>query len=140
MPINLKFADELKLRQVRDLILSDIRIHYNLPELALRSKLNEFKLKMGFKQIFGESIYAFLQNQRMLRGQYLLKHTEDDIKDIALQCGYNYSTNFIFVFRQKFGMKPTEWRKQNKGYTPEVCSPCITKPITILLPTRAVHP
>lgn len=111
MPIRIKDADLLKFTYVKDLILRDVRVHYTLAELSARCELNEFKLKMGFKQLYGKSIYDFLQHHRMELALKLLTSTDEPIKEIARQCGYGYSTNFIAVFRKHFKIKPTHYRR-----------------------------
>ncbi len=111
MHISIKDADLLKFTYVRELILRDVSVHYTLPELASRCELNIFKLKAGFRQLYGKSIYDFLQHHRMELGLRLLTSTDKSIKEIATACGYGYSTNFIAVFRKYFKIKPTEYRK-----------------------------
>lgn len=111
MHITIKDADLLKFTYVRELILRDVSVHHTLEELSKRCELNIFKLKAGFKQLYGKSIYDFLQHQRMELGMRLLTSTDKPIKEIALQCGYTYSTNFIAVFRKHFKIKPTHYRK-----------------------------
>jgi AraC-like DNA-binding protein len=111
MHIRITDADLLKFTYVRELILRDLCVHYTIPELATRCELNEFKLKMGFKQLYGKSIYDFLQHHRLELALKLLTSTDQPIKEIARKCGYGYSTNFIAVFRRHFKVKPTHYRK-----------------------------
>lgn len=111
MDIRLKEADVQKLSLVREIILRDVRVHYTLPQLSALSQLNAFKLKKGFKMLYGQPIYDFLQSQRMELALQLLTTTDEPIQDIADRCGYGYSTNFIAVFRRKFKVKPTHYRR-----------------------------
>jgi|GEM_PF-1337021 len=111
MFINIKDADLLKFTYARELILRDVRVHYTLEQLSTRCELNVFKLKAGFKQLYGKSVYDFLQHHRMELGLRLLTSTDKPIKEIASECGYGYSTNFIAVFRKHFNRKPTEYRR-----------------------------
>lgn len=110
MPIRIKDADLLKFTYVKDLILRDLRVHYTIAELATRSTMNEFKLKVGFKQLYGKSIYDFLQQHRMEFSRKLLTSTDKPIGEIARLCGYGYSSNFIAVFRKYFKITPTDYR------------------------------
>lgn len=109
--LRIKDADLLKFTYVKELILHDLSVHYTIPELSARSEMNEFKLKTGFKQLYGLSIYDFLQHHRMNLGLHLLTSTDDSIQSIAQRCGYGYSTNFIAVFRKYFHTKPSEYRR-----------------------------
>jgi AraC family transcriptional activator of pyochelin receptor len=111
MPITIKDADLLKFTYIRDFILRDVRAHYTLPQLSARIEMNEFKLKKGFKQLYGKSVYDFLQSHRMELGLKLLTSTDKSIKEIASRCGYGHSTNFIAVFRKYYNTKPTHYRR-----------------------------
>lgn len=112
MLIRIKDADLLKFTYVKELILRDLRVHYTITELATRCAMNEFKLKVGFKQLYGSSIYDFLQQKRMELGLKLLTATDEPIREIARRCGYGYSSNFIAVFRKYYKMKPTDYRSK----------------------------
>jgi AraC-like DNA-binding protein len=135
MPVQVKIrkTDLDKFELVKQLIQEDIKVHYTISQLSAASTLNEFKLKMGFRQLYKTSIYEFLQNERMKRGLHLLSTSEDSIQEIAKNCGYDYATNFIAVFRKKFKVKPTDYRKSQvigRALTPSTKQYCFT-PISI---------
>ena len=110
-PVRIRATDLGKFELVKQLIQEDIKVHYTIAQLSAASTLNEFKLKMGFRQLYKTSIYEFLQSERMRRALHLLSHSESSVQDIAKDCGYGYSTNFIAVFHRKFKIKPTDYRK-----------------------------
>ncbi len=131
MPATIKIrnADLAKFDQVKRLILEDIKIHYSIPHLATYAGLNTFKLKIGFKTLYGTAIYEFLQNERMKKSLHLLTRTEDSIQEIAQQCGYGYASNFIAVFRRRYKIKPTQYRRShaiNTTVWPTIAQPCFT--------------
>ncbi|MCH9812657.1 MAG: AraC family transcriptional regulator [Epsilonproteobacteria bacterium] len=55
--------------------------------MSKRVKLNEFKLKTGFKKIFEMTPYGMLFVHRMNYGKYLLEKSEYNIKEIAAIVG-----------------------------------------------------
>jgi AraC family transcriptional activator of pyochelin receptor len=139
MPTSIKISntDRQKFEWVRSFILQDITVHHTIDYLAHRSKLNTFKLKKGFKLLYGESLYDFLQNKRLNLAIHLLKHSEESIQDIAEQCGYGYSTNFIAAFKRKYKVRPNDFRKVNQitnAFTAVEAKPCHTALVQELFP------
>jgi AraC-like DNA-binding protein len=134
--IRLTRADKEKLQWVRKEILKDLTVHHTIPYLAARSRLNEFKLKLGFKLLYGQTVFGLLEEERLSLGVKLLLHSDEMIHVIALRCGYHHSTNFIAAFRRKFKITPFEYRKINKANT---CSrnqaqTCLMHPVPDLYP------
>lgn len=78
----------------------------HLPELANNFGTNEFKLKYGFKQMYGTTVFRFLKNERMRKGKVLLENTSLPIKRIAEMCGYLNPSHFSKDFREEFGVSP----------------------------------
>lgn len=109
--IKIRKSDLVKFELVKSLILEDIMVHHTITELSHRSGLNEFKLKVGFKLLFKQPIYGFLQDHRMKQSLHLLSTSEESIQQIAIRCGYGYATNFAAVFRKKFKIKPSDYRR-----------------------------
>ncbi|HUB59484.1 MAG TPA: AraC family transcriptional regulator [Puia sp.] len=94
----------------RDMIRDNIRRHFAIPEIAQRIGLNEFKLKTGFRELFGQGIYGYLQSVRMQEGARLLTETRLTIKEIADKTGYRSVNSFIKAFRKRFGVTPGGYR------------------------------
>lgn len=85
-----------------------------ISSLAKIVALNEFKLKKGFKEIFDDTIFAYLQEVRMGKAKDLLKSSEFSIKEIANQVGYKSQSSFTYTFAKKFGFLPKEYQKENR--------------------------
>ena len=111
MPVQLTDADIERLTLVRDTILKNIRYHYTIPYLAHTAGINEFKLKIGFKALFGQPVFDFLTDHRMRLATQLMQTNNYSIGEIAHRCGYSHSTNFCAAFRRRFGMRPSEYKK-----------------------------
>ena len=85
------------------------------PSIKLLSRqvaLNEFKLKDGFRKIFGSGIFEWLMEQRMQHAKVLLLTTNKPVKDICSMVGYPRTTNFITAFKRRFGMTPGSLRRE----------------------------
>lgn len=84
----------------------------SIRSLSRQVALNEFKLKVGFKQYFNAGIFEWLMEQKMQHAKHLILTTNKPIKDICAMVGYPRTTNFITAFRRRFGMTPGSLRRQ----------------------------
>lgn len=78
----------------------------HLDKLAHNFGTNEFKLKYGFKQMYGTTVFRFLKRERMRKGKLLLENTSLPIKTIAEMCGYLHPSHFSKDFKGEFGVAP----------------------------------
>lgn len=81
-----------------------------LRALALRFGTNEFKLKYGFKQLYGVTVYGFQKRERLRKGRLLIENTSLPIKNIAPLCGYKNAGHFGKDFKKEFGVSPGRYR------------------------------
>ena len=99
-------ADLGKIYQARDIILRNLSSPHSLTELSRQVCLNEFKLKKYFRQVFGLSVFAFVQEERLKQAKQLIFEGEKNISAIAYELGYAYPQHFQRVFKQRFGVTP----------------------------------
>ena len=81
--------------------------------LASEMKMNEIKFKLAFKQVFGKGIFEYHLDERMKEAHRLLKEMHLPTKLVATMTGYNYTTNFIIMFRKYFGYPPSRIQKKS---------------------------
>ncbi|MDE3184866.1 MAG: AraC family transcriptional regulator [Bacteroidota bacterium] len=99
--------------KAHQLLLEDVsKKPLSLRMLAKAVAINEFKLKAGFRQLFGMSIFDCLHEARMQKARELLLSTNDPIKQICELTGYPRMTNFITAFRRRFGYTPGSIRRK----------------------------
>jgi AraC-like DNA-binding protein len=108
-PALLLLADVERIHAARE-ILRD-RIHHppGLVELARLVGLNDFKLKQGFKQVYGTTVFGYVYECRMQRAQQLLQTKEMNIEEVARAVGYATRSSFAVAFRRKFGINPKSY-------------------------------
>lgn len=98
--------------EARDKLLEDLsRKPYTISELSKAVGLNAFKLKAGFRELFGLGVFECLQEKRMEKARELLLNTNKPLKEICTLTGYPRMTNFITAFRKKFGYTPGSLRR-----------------------------
>ncbi|MBL7815968.1 MAG: helix-turn-helix transcriptional regulator [Saprospiraceae bacterium] len=96
--------------------------HYDLPptiaELARIAGINEFKLKNGFKELFGDTIHNFVNNHKMDIALKRLTEGGQKASQVAFDLGFSSLQHFSKAFRQKFGYPPSQVKKDEKltGY------------------------
>lgn len=77
-----------------------------LSELAKIVLLNEARLKRGFKELYGISVYQYIIRLKMKYALLLLKSSEFTISEIAEKVGYSTSAHFSNAFLKYYGYRP----------------------------------
>jgi AraC-like DNA-binding protein len=96
------------------LIMKDISVHYPIPVIAKKVKLNEYRLKYVFRHIFKKSIFQYLLRARMEKAKELLKRTKKPLEEIARLTGYRFLTSFIHAFHKYYKYTPRSVRKPGR--------------------------
>lgn len=111
--VKLSDYDRECLHHAKALLLENLDHPYTITRLAHKIAMNEFKLKKGFKQLYGTSIHEFIRNERMKKSLGLLQESEMSIQQIALELGFPGIAAFTNAFRSKFGYPPSAARKMS---------------------------
>ncbi|MGD1854371.1 MAG: helix-turn-helix transcriptional regulator [Leptolyngbyaceae cyanobacterium] len=111
--ITLKSDNIYRLYQARHILLTDIEHPPSLMDLARQVGINDFKLKRGFRQIFGTTVFGCLYDYRMERAKQLLDTHNLKVAQIAQTVGYANPSQFSAAFKRKFGFSPKMYRRQH---------------------------
>lgn len=106
----LSSADRERIQHARELLLQHAQEPLSLHELSRRAGINEFKLKSGFKSMFNNTVFGYLNDYRLTQAQQLLQG-DVSLTSIADELGYSSLQHFSHAFRKKFGVSPTKMRK-----------------------------
>ena len=98
-----------KIRLAKDIIISRMIEPPTLNELANEVEISLKKLKQGFKQVYGASVYVFLLDYKMQVSKRLLSSGNYNVNEVALRVGYSTATHFINAFKKKFGTTPKKY-------------------------------
>jgi len=107
--------DVERLREARAILLRRLLDPPSIPELARLVGINECKLKKGFRELFGNSIYGLLFSHRMELARGYLQETDKSVQEIAGLCGYEHVSHFSTAFRRGTGASPVQFRKSASG-------------------------
>ncbi len=102
-------ANVIKIRKAKDIVVSRMAEPPSLQELADEIGLNIKKLKEGFKQIYGDSVFSFLFDYKMEVARKLLESGENNVNEVGLKVGYSTSSHFIAAFKKKYGTTPKKY-------------------------------
>lgn len=104
--IKLLNRDIEAIHQVKESLDTNMQ-HIPISQLALSAGINQTKLKAGFKELFGKTLFEYLTSIRMNKAYELLKSTDLSIGYIAEQVGYKHAQHFTNAFQKKFGYLPS---------------------------------
>ena len=102
-------ANVIKIRKAKDIVISRMAEPPSLQELADEIKLPLKKLKEGFKQIYGDSVFSFLLDYKMEVARKLLESGDHNVNEVGLKVGYSTSSHFIAAFKKKYGTTPKKY-------------------------------
>jgi len=100
-----------KLQFAKELILSRIETPPTINELSQLCGLNTFKLKKGFKDVFGLPVYQYIKNEKMELAFKGIQNKENTIQEAAWSVGYSSLGSFSNAFYKKFGIRPSSINK-----------------------------
>lgn len=82
-----------------------------LSGIARDAGLNEFMLKKGFKELFGLTVFGYLNELKMNYARQMLLESQCTVYEAAYTMGYNEPYNFSKAFKKHFGYLPGELKK-----------------------------
>ncbi|MBU3820725.1 AraC family transcriptional regulator [Flavobacteriaceae bacterium XHP0103] len=99
----------IKIRKAKEIIIAKMAEPPTLQELSDEVGLNLKKLKEGFKQIYGDSVFSFLFDYKMEVARKLLESGENNVNEVGLKVGYSTASHFIAAFKKKYGTTPKKY-------------------------------
>lgn len=98
-----------KVKRVKDIVLEKMVDPPSLNNLAEEVGLNLKKLKQGFKQVYGASVFNFLFDYKMEYSRKLLDSGKYNINEVGEKVGYSTASHFIASFKKKYGITPKKY-------------------------------
>ncbi|WP_414620437.1 helix-turn-helix transcriptional regulator [Calothrix sp. CCY 0018] len=85
----------------------------SLIELAHQVGLNDYKLKLGFREVFQTTVFGYLQDYRMELAKRLLAERTISVQQVARKVGYAHAGYFSAAFKRKYGVNPKLYQKNH---------------------------
>jgi AraC family transcriptional activator of pyochelin receptor len=106
----LKHDDIERLHHAREILITQLNHPPSILSLARQVGLNDFKLKQGFRQVFGTTVFGYLRDYRLEQAHLLLLEGQLSVQQVARAIGYTHSGYFAKAFKQKFGVSPKTYQ------------------------------
>ncbi|MEM6518826.1 MAG: AraC family transcriptional regulator [Cyanobacteria bacterium P01_C01_bin.70] len=107
---SLKPEDVQVMHQARDILINQMHNPPSLLSLAQQVGINDCKLKQGFRQVFGMTVFGYLHDYRMERAAELLQGNQMTVTGVAAAVGFANRSAFAVAFRRKFGLNPSDYQ------------------------------
>jgi AraC-like DNA-binding protein len=98
-----------RIRHAKKLLIENMSQPPTLKELSRQIGLNEYRLKEGFKNIYGKTVFQFLNDYRLDSARQFLDKGNLKVNDAAYRIGYTNPSHFIAAFKKKFGVTPKKY-------------------------------
>lgn len=98
-----------KIRQAKEIVLKRMAEPPSLQALSEEIDLSLSKLKEGFKQLYGDTVYGYLFTHKMEEARRMLDSGKYNVNEVGLKIGYSTSSHFITAFKKKYGTTPKKY-------------------------------
>lgn len=102
-----------RLNLAREYIYSNYNQSINLKDLASYSCMSVTHLIRTFKQAYDMTPHQFLMQIRLNRSRLLLRSTNYPINEVVNLIGFDSTSTFIKLFRQRYDTTPLKYRRSN---------------------------
>ena len=107
-----KSADLDYVMLFKDLLESNYHKLKQVSNYAKIISVTEKRLNQATSKILGKSPKQMIDERVMLEAKRLLAHTNESVKEIGFELGFDEPTNFIKYFRKHSNSTPVEFREQ----------------------------
>jgi AraC-like DNA-binding protein len=109
--VNVTGENLRRIQNVMDYIDQHITDDLTLKELSAVANMSTSYFSQLFKELNGFSAWDYIISKRVDQAQKRLISSTDSIYSIALQSGFNNTTNFYKAFKKITGVSPSTYRK-----------------------------
>lgn len=107
----LSIADFEKIKNLTEIIRDNPGEKIAVDDLAARLGFSSRKLQRGIRIVYGYSAHEFITNVRMELARELMETTDMNVSEICYNIGYSSRSHFSKMFRARFGVVPSSYRK-----------------------------
>ncbi len=104
--------DMERIQHARGILCSDLENPPRLRDLARSVGINHGKLNMGFRKMYGTTVFGYLRRMRLLEAKRLIDQGDMNVTEVALSVGYNSLPSFSKAFSEYFGRPPIQCLKK----------------------------
>ncbi len=96
-----------RLYSARTFLADNLDKNISIATLSKLIGINQTKLKAGFKQLFGTTIFDYTIELKMNLAMNLLQEGRFSLMEISEMTGYSHPNHFSYAFKRRFGFPPS---------------------------------
>ena len=104
---SLSATDIEKMYHLKQILDENLDTMPTLKGLSRQLYLNEFKLKKGFKEVFGHTIFEYIKHQKMEMAKRMIVEEKKTIGEVSELVGYKHAHHFATAFKKHYGVLPS---------------------------------
>jgi AraC-like DNA-binding protein len=104
----LRTREKEQVYQAQQMLKKNLEMPPSITELSRLVGLNEYKLRLGFKELFNNTVYGYLRQQRMLKAKQLIENAALSVSEAGTSVGYSNLSHFAEAFKKEFGINPSQ--------------------------------
>ena len=108
------YLPEKRVQILLDYIHTYYKEKITIESLSKKASVSKTEVLRCFKSIIGVSPIHYLNNYRLQRAAHLLINTDNNIQEIAVDCGFDDNSYFSKLFRKKYHVTPHDYRFQKR--------------------------
>lgn len=110
----IKVKRNKSLESVLKYIEENLSENLSIEEITKQTYISKTSLYLLFKSNFNMTVSEYINSQRVKEATKLLKTTDLDIEDIAIEVGFSSQSYFSKTFKKIKGVSPIQYRKNSK--------------------------
>jgi AraC family transcriptional regulator len=110
-----------RIDRVIDYLRENLHRPVKLDELAKVACFSEFHFHRIFGAVSGETLNSFTNRLRLEKAARLLRYSQKNLIDIAMDCGFSSPATFSRAFRAGFDTSPSQFRKSGEIKNSKIC-------------------
>lgn len=107
-----EYRSDERITEIVHFINSNFHIIDDIESIAKEFYISKYHLCRYFKKCLGISLITYLNTIKIRHACEMIRDGNNNLTDIALQCGFNSSSYFCKVFKSEKGISPTQYRKK----------------------------
>ena len=104
-------SDRETFLEIKSYLSSAYDREHSLRSLARQFGINEFKLKKGFRELFGTTVFGYIHSVKMYHARMMMEEAGATVSQAASRTGYKNPNHFSVAFKKQFGLSPSALRK-----------------------------